>query len=187
MSSRRIPKGPGRRPKSLARRQFMELIARGWPLATAARQAGVSRSVAYLWRDGAMLRDKNGSVRNVAPLFPPALKPISVRSFSEEKRIRIADLASRGVGPTVIGVMLGRSASTISRELRRNRHHSGQYRPFHAHRQAALRRRRPKPVNIETTLTIQERGFDPDDRSDPGHWEDLIVGPYNRFAIGTLF
>ena len=53
VSSRRIPKGPGRRPKSLARRQFMELIARGWPLATAARQVGVSRSVAYLWRDGA--------------------------------------------------------------------------------------------------------------------------------------
>ncbi len=31
VSSRRIPKGPGRRPKSLARREFMGLIARGWP------------------------------------------------------------------------------------------------------------------------------------------------------------
>ena len=36
-------------------------------------------------------------------------------------------------------------------------------------------------------LTIHERGFDPHDRSDPGHWEgDLIVGPHNRSAIGTL-
>ena len=68
MSSRRIPKGPGRRPKSLARRQFMELIARGWPLATAAKEVGISRGAAYLWRDGATVRDKNGSVRHVAPL-----------------------------------------------------------------------------------------------------------------------
>lgn len=272
MSSRRIPKGPGRRPKSLARREFMGLIARGWPLATAAREVGVSRSAAYLWRDGATVRDKNGSVRHVAPLEPLALKPISPRFLSEEERIRIADLASRGVGPTGIGVIVGRSASTVSRELRRNRHDSGQYRPFHAHRQAALRRRRPKPIKIETNevlreyvssrlskkwspqqisrslraahpgesgmyvapesiylaiyrripgvivkqersplrtgrdhrrahtrvsragrrfaqpmLTIHERGFDPDDRSDPGHLEgDLIVGPHNRSAIGTL-
>ena len=36
-------------------------------------------------------------------------------------------------------------------------------------------------------LTIHERGFDPGDRRDPGHWEgDLIVGPHNRSAIGTL-
>ena len=156
VSSRRIPKGPGRRPKSLARRQFMELIARGWPLATAARQVGVSRSVAYLWRDGATVRDKNGSVRHVAPLEPLALKPISPRFLSEEERIRIADLASRGVGVAAIGVMVGRSASTISRELRRNRHGSGQYRPFHAHRQAALRRRRPKPIKLETNEALRE-------------------------------
>ena len=156
MSSRRIPKGPGRRPKSLARWQFMELIARGWPIATAARPAGVSRSVAYLWRDGVTVCDKNGSVRHVAPLEPLSLKPISPRFLSEGELIRIADLASRGVGPTTIGVMVGRSASTISRELRRNRHHSGQYRPFHAHRQAALRRRRPKPITLETNEALRE-------------------------------
>ena len=35
--------------------------------------------------------------------------------------------------------------------------------------------------------TVHERGFDPDDRSGPGHWEgDLIVGPHNRSAIATL-
>ena len=206
------------------------------------------------------------------PLEPLALKPISPRFLSEEERIRIADLASRGVGATGVGAMVGRSASTISRELRRNRYDSGQYRPFHAHRQEAVRRRRPKPIKLETNdvlredvssrlckkwspqqisrslkavhpgepgmyvapgsiymaiyrrlpgvvvkpeqsplrtgrdhrrahsrvsragrrftqpmLTIHERGFDPDDRSDPGHWEgDLIVGPHNRSAIGTL-
>jgi IS30 family transposase len=36
-------------------------------------------------------------------------------------------------------------------------------------------------------LSVHNRGFDPTDRSEAGHWEgDLIVGPHNRSAIGTL-
>lgn len=36
-------------------------------------------------------------------------------------------------------------------------------------------------------LSVHDRGFDPTDRSIAGHWEgDLIVGPHNRSAIGTL-
>jgi len=48
----------------------------------------------------------------------------------------------------VIGQALGRAASTISRELRRNLHTTGQYRPFHAQALAAQRRRRPKQPTI---------------------------------------
>lgn len=36
-------------------------------------------------------------------------------------------------------------------------------------------------------LSVHDRGFEPKDRSIAGHWEgDLIVGPDNRSAIGTL-
>lgn len=36
-------------------------------------------------------------------------------------------------------------------------------------------------------LSVHDRGFEPTDRSVAGHWEgDLIVGPHNRSAIGTL-
>ena len=36
-------------------------------------------------------------------------------------------------------------------------------------------------------LSVHNRGFEPTDRSEAGHWEgDLIVGPHNRSAIGTL-
>ena len=36
-------------------------------------------------------------------------------------------------------------------------------------------------------LSVHDRGFEPTDRSEAGHWEgDLIVGPHNRSAIGTL-
>ena len=71
----------------------MELIARGWLLITAAREVGISRSAAYLWRDGGQVRDKDGSMRIVAPLEPAPLRPISVSFLSEEERIQIADVA----------------------------------------------------------------------------------------------
>lgn len=36
-------------------------------------------------------------------------------------------------------------------------------------------------------LTIHQRPFQPEDRSEPGHWEgDLIIGKDQRSAIGTL-
>jgi IS30 family transposase len=134
----------------------MELIARGWRLATAAREVGISRSAAYLWRDRAIVRAKNGTMRIVAPPEPAALRPISPRFLSEDERIRIADLASEGHGPKLIGHRLSRSASTVSRELRRNRHVSGQYRPFHAHRQGALRRYRLKPLRLSTPPALMK-------------------------------
>jgi hypothetical protein len=44
LSSRRVKKGPGRRPQSAKRRRFMELRARGWSILAAAREVGVSRT-----------------------------------------------------------------------------------------------------------------------------------------------
>lgn len=74
-----------------------------------------------------------------------AYRSLSVRSHPYRvghDRDHIADLANKGHCSTVIAVSLGSSPSTISRELRRNVHESGQYRPFHAHSLAATIRRR---------------------------------------------
>ena len=55
------------------------------------------------------------------------------------------------------------------------------------HRRARSRVSRAGRRFAKPMVTIHERGFDPGDRSDPGHWEgNLIVGPHNRSAIGTL-
>ncbi|WP_426561348.1 IS30 family transposase [Angustibacter sp. McL0619] len=272
MSARRVPKGPGRRPMSQKRRQFVELLAKGWSLNAACRELGIGRSTGHIWKNGTVVRRKDGTVKVVPPLEPLAVRVISPRFLSEQERIQIADLASRGHGPTVIGRALGRSPSTISRELRRNLHTSGQYRPFHAHAVAATRRRRTHPLKLradsvlrafvierlrerwspqqisralrlahpddparrlatetiyqaiyrpgsgivrkpapsplrtgrdhrrghsrqvragrrfaQPMLSVHDRGFEPTDRSEAGHWEgDLIVGPHNRSAIGTL-
>lgn len=42
-SSRRVNKAPGRRPQSAKRRQFLNLLAQGWMLATARREVGIGR------------------------------------------------------------------------------------------------------------------------------------------------
>jgi IS30 family transposase len=69
---------------------------------------------------------------------------ISERYLSEDDRVRIADLRGAGFGVRAVAVRLGRSPSTVSRELRRNRDPgSGQYRPFAAEVLAARRRARP--------------------------------------------
>jgi len=58
--------------------------------------------------------------------------------------VRIADLHQAGLGVRAIAGQLGRSPSTVSRELRRNgQPGSGAYRPFAAQRLAARRPARP--------------------------------------------
>ena len=76
-------------------------------------------------------------------------REVSPRYLSEDERVQIADLRQGGAGVRAIAERLGRSPSTISRELRRNRDPgSGRYRPFTAHKLAAQRRARPRAGKI---------------------------------------
>jgi IS30 family transposase len=55
------------------------------------------------------------------------------------------------------------------------------------HRRGHSRQIRAGRRFAQPMLSVHERGFEPTDRSEAGHWEgDLIVGPHNRSAIGTL-
>lgn len=107
------------------RRQFLEMLARGWTLRGACRELEIGRSTAQIWKNGVSVRRKDGTVKVVPPLEPLAARVISPRFLSEDERVQIADLASSGLGPTAIGEVLGRSPSTISRKLRRDLHPSG--------------------------------------------------------------
>lgn len=111
-------------------------MAQGWSLRAGSVEVGVSRSAGQRWKNGARVRRPDGTVLLVPPLEPIAVCQISPRFLSELERVKIADLASHGFGPTAIGRELGRAASTISGELRRNLHPTGQYRPFRARREA---------------------------------------------------
>src|SRR6266498_1872069 len=128
---------PGR--PSVARREdrqrFWREIAAGYSSEEAATAAGVSQAVGSRW-----FRDGGG-------MPPISLAPLSGRYLSFAEREEIALLHAQRVGVRGIARRLGRSPSTISRELRRNastRSHSIAYRATTAQWHAERRASRPK-------------------------------------------
>jgi IS30 family transposase len=156
LSSRRVKKGPGRRPQSAKRQRFVELRERGWSIAAAAREVGVSRTAGNNWSRGYKAY-RHGQVSGFVPALERlAVRQISARYLSQDERIEIADLRRAGLGIRQIADQLGRVPSTISRELRRNVLGSGAYRPFEAHRRATARRARDHRRRIETNTDLRQ-------------------------------
>ncbi|WP_219824174.1 IS30 family transposase [Actinokineospora auranticolor] len=145
---------PGRPPvnRDEDRRRFWGLIAGGLSSEDAAVACGVSMPLGTRWfREG-------GGMPSIS------LAPPSGRFLSFAEREEIALLRVRELGVREIARRIGRSASTISRELRRNAATRGgalDYRAsvaqWHADRQA----RRPKAsrlvVNEQLRAYVQER------------------------------
>ncbi|MFE6335247.1 IS30 family transposase [Streptomyces sp. NPDC057798] len=115
--------------------------------AEAARTVGISTRTGERWRNG---RGASGRIKayppiNAAPIAEPTAPS---RYLRETDRIHIADRLQEKATIRAIAAELGRSPSTISREIRRNgtvladgRWH---YRPYSAQRRADARRPRPK-------------------------------------------
>jgi len=133
----------------------MELRARGWPIAAAGREVGVSRTAAANWARGYKIYRDGQVVGFVDPLDRLAVRAISPRYLSQDERIQIADLHHRGLSIRAIALEIGRAASTVSRELRRNARTDGTYRPFDAHRHATSRRAKPRRRRLETNLALR--------------------------------
>ncbi|MBG0823612.1 helix-turn-helix domain-containing protein [Planomonospora sp. ID91781] len=76
--------------------------------------------------------------------------------------MRIADLRREKRSVRSIAAELGRSPSTISREIRRNCNsnvkpsHPSYYRPFAAQKRAEMRRPRPKPRRIDQCEVLRD-------------------------------
>ncbi len=145
-------RGPGAPPQADKRGQFARLIAQGYSNSEACRIVGINRRTGKRWRHGRTIITRDGRKLHYPPVVTrgkAAGREISDRYLSEDERVRIADLRKAGATVRAIAERLGRSPSTISRELRRNRDpDSGQYRPFAAHKLAAQRRTRPRAGKI---------------------------------------
>jgi IS30 family transposase len=76
-------------------------------------------------------------------------------TFTEREEIAVARAA--GESMRSIADRLGRSASTISRELRRNLDRQGRYRSTAAHALAYERAGRPKPAKLVTNLALRAK------------------------------
>ena len=135
-------RSPGRPPvgRREHRQRFWNAVGRGSSSEEAGVSAGVSPAVGVRW-----FRDSGG----MAPLC--CLAPLWGRYLSFAEREEIALLGARGCGVRQIARRLGRSPSTISRELRRNAATRGgrlEYRATTAQWHADRRARRPKTTKL---------------------------------------
>lgn len=154
--------------------QLKALRAAGTPRGAAAMQAGVDRRSAQDWNkdikqftggriypDGRIVRNQQSAmpktVRNPrqtytrgAPVDVESLEtPIGSRFLSLDERGKIHDLGRTGESMRTIARKLGRSPSTISRELARNTTITLGCLPYAAHRMATSRRPRPRVRKFE--------------------------------------
>ena len=125
--------------------QFWAAMARGEFITDAAAEAGTYRVKGARW-----LRAEGG----VRPRRGRNLKGRCLR-FSEREEIAVA--RAGGESMRSIARRLGRSPSTISRELQRNAGGTGSYRATTAHALAYERASRPKRSKLATNLVLREK------------------------------
>ena len=137
-------------------REFWVQVRSGLSVVDAAVSAGVSRP------SGQRLFARSGGV------IPSLAEPVSTVRLSLDERHRIAALRKARFGVRAIAADLGRSPSTISRELRRNANGEGRYLPAAAQSRADQRSRergrKASPARLATNLrlrrTVQDRLLD---------------------------
>src|SRR5450755_435623 len=110
--------GPGA-PLTAERERYLRLVAQGMSNYRACREIGVHPTTGMRWRDGRKMVDSSGRARYYPPIAAPPVV-ISARFLSEDERVLIGDLLRAGHSVRSIAARLGRSPSTISREVRRN-------------------------------------------------------------------
>jgi transposase, IS30 family len=113
---------------------FVRLIAQGVSNSEACRIVGINRRTGTRWRYGRTILNTAGEPVHYPAVSPIAAKPRHPRYLSLAERTMIADLRRAGVSVRDIADELGRAASTVSRELRRDADDQGRYLPATAER-----------------------------------------------------
>jgi IS30 family transposase len=126
--------------------QFWAVIAQGQSTDDAAVACGVSTAVGARW------------FRHGGGMYKSVTSNSSDRYLSFDEREDISLLNAQGHGVRDIARQIGRSPSTISRELRRNAATRGgyvEYRAMTAHWHAKRRARRPKTAKLAINMTLR--------------------------------
>lgn len=132
------------------RAAYFLLMEQGYSTREAARIVGINLRTGKRWRNG--WHSPPVGRKPVPPIDQEESASGPSRYLGESERIHLADRLREKATIRQIAAELGRSPSTISREIRRNRRPMPRggwvYQPFHAHRRAERRRARPKPGKI---------------------------------------
>src|SRR3954447_23364981 len=154
-SGRGMSRSPGRPgvARREDRRRFWTAIAAGRSSEDAAVEVGVSPAVGARW-----FREAGG--------MPPSTlarwsRPPSGRYLSFAEREEVALWRAQGRGVREVARRLGRAASTVSRELRRNAATRGgggglEYRATTAQWHAERAARRPKPARLAADAALRD-------------------------------
>ncbi|UQX02959.1 IS30 family transposase [Streptomyces sp. RerS4] len=147
-------------PKKLLRERetYFRLMQQGFSNEHACQIVGINAKTGRRWRNGRRADRKQKAAPPVRPVVPPSG---ASRYLREDERIYIADRLREKASIRAIAAELGRSPSTVSREIRRNRTNGTRglwhYRPYAAQARADARRPRPKPGKISQNPEL--RGF----------------------------
>jgi IS30 family transposase len=152
-SKRRTPRGGVQAEKQ---QRYVRLIAQGVSNPEACRLVGINRKTGTRWRYGRQVCNSAGVLVHYAPVKIIEAKPRSPRYLSEQERIAIADGLLAKMTVRAIARRLGRSPSTISREIRRNRDSDGRYRPHHAEQTARVRAGKPRQRRVAVDVVLAE-------------------------------
>ena len=144
----------GRKKLVREREEYLRLVREGLSSKQACQIVGVNPRTGKRWRNG---RVRSAGHRGASPITEVAPPAGPSRYLREDDRIHIADRLGEKASIRAIAAELGRSPSTISREVRRNRHPgNGQYRPHAAQARADARRPRPKTGKIAANLELRQ-------------------------------
>jgi transposase, IS30 family len=123
---------------------FWGALARGETVTDAAKEVGTCREKGGRWIAAC------GGIR------PRRGRHLKGRCLTFAEREEIVLLRASGESIRAVARRLGRSPSTISRELRRNADRRGEYRPSRAHALALQRAGRPKPAKLAVNLALRQ-------------------------------
>ncbi|GCD42530.1 IS30 family transposase [Streptomyces paromomycinus] len=178
---RKVRSAQGRRKLTAERAEYFRLVNAGYTSKEASAAVGVNERTGREWRNGrwdpqrlrppaaqATRRPDQERVhtrrapvlQDRVPAAAAAAVEVRSRFLSERERIHIADRLREKASIRSIAAELGRSPSTVSREIRRNRtdgtRKQWHYRPFAAQARADGRRPRPKPRKISQNPELRD-------------------------------
>jgi IS30 family transposase len=144
----------GRKKLVREREEYLRLVREGLSSKQACQIVGINPRTGKRWRNG---RSRSARHRGASPITAVASPAGPSRYLREDDRIHIADRLGEKASVRAIAAELGRSPSTISREIRRNRHPgNGQYRPHAAQARADARQPRPKTGKIAANPELRQ-------------------------------
>lgn len=152
---RKIRTPQGKKKLAREREEYFRLMEQGVSSREACRIVGINRRTGKRWRNGTN-PTKNRPAQPAQRVRAERVVSSS-RHLTQEERLYIADQVREKASVRKIAAELGRSPSTISREIRRNRHPgNGQYRLYAAQSRAESRLPRPKPSKITHNSELRE-------------------------------